>query len=45
MGDVLVVGVHSDAEIVRNKGPPIMDEKERCVAALLYRRGPRVCCD
>ncbi|CAI8034574.1 Ethanolamine-phosphate cytidylyltransferase [Geodia barretti] len=29
MGDVLVAGVHSDAEIKRNKGPPVMNEKER----------------
>jgi ethanolamine-phosphate cytidylyltransferase len=29
MGDVLVVGVHSDAEIKRNKGPPVMNEGER----------------
>lgn len=27
--DVLVVGVHSDAEIDRNKGPPVMREAER----------------
>ena len=29
MGDVLVVGVHSDAEITKNKGPPVMREEER----------------
>lgn len=29
LGDVLVVGVHSDAEITRNKGPPVMNERER----------------
>ncbi|PVU99778.1 hypothetical protein BB559_000419 [Furculomyces boomerangus] len=29
MGDVLVVGVHSDAEIEKNKGPCIMHEDER----------------
>lgn len=31
--DVLVVGVHSDAEIMRNKGPPVMHETERLAAA------------
>jgi ethanolamine-phosphate cytidylyltransferase len=30
-GDVLVVGVVSDAEILRNKGPPVYTEEERCV--------------
>lgn len=29
MGDYLVVGVHSDAEILKNKGPPVMTESER----------------
>ncbi|KAI9490624.1 hypothetical protein BDB00DRAFT_836634 [Zychaea mexicana] len=29
MGDVLVVGVHSDAEIAKNKGPTVMKEQER----------------
>ena len=28
-GDYLVVGVHSDAEIAKNKGPPVMKEQER----------------
>jgi ethanolamine-phosphate cytidylyltransferase len=27
--DVLVVGVHSDAEIIRSKGPPVMNNEER----------------
>jgi ethanolamine-phosphate cytidylyltransferase len=27
--DVLVVGVHSDEEILRNKGPPVMNNEER----------------
>lgn len=31
MGDYLVVGVHSDEEILKNKGPPVMKEEERCV--------------
>ena len=29
MGDILVVGVHSDAEIEKNKGPTVMKEQER----------------
>lgn len=28
-GDYLVVGVHSDKEIEKNKGPPVMNEEER----------------
>lgn len=29
MGDILVVGVHSDSEILKHKGPTVMNEKER----------------
>eukprot|EP00043_Microstomoeca_roanoka_P028060 m.16767 g.16767 ORF g.16767 m.16767 type:complete len:377 (-) comp8148_c0_seq1:183-1313(-) len=29
MGDYLIVGVHSDEEIRKNKGPPVMNEQER----------------
>ncbi|CAG2105050.1 unnamed protein product [Medioppia subpectinata] len=29
MGDRLIVGVHSDAEITRHKGPPVFNEEER----------------
>jgi ethanolamine-phosphate cytidylyltransferase len=29
MGDILVVGVHSDADIEKNKGPTVMKEDER----------------
>ncbi|XP_070580818.1 ethanolamine-phosphate cytidylyltransferase-like isoform X2 [Ptychodera flava] len=29
MGDYLMVGVHSDAEVSRHKGPPVMNEEER----------------
>ena len=29
MGDYPVVGVHSDAEIMKHKGRPVMSEKER----------------
>ncbi|KAJ1951551.1 choline phosphate cytidylyltransferase [Linderina macrospora] len=32
MGDYLVVGVHSDAEVERNKGPCVMKEDERYAA-------------
>jgi ethanolamine-phosphate cytidylyltransferase len=28
-GDVLVVGVHSDEEITKHKGPPVFNEEER----------------
>ena len=31
---MLVVGVVGDAEILRNKGPPVYTEEERCVRAL-----------
>eukprot|EP01089_Gocevia_fonbrunei_P021065 TRINITY_DN8023_c0_g1_i1.p1 TRINITY_DN8023_c0_g1~~TRINITY_DN8023_c0_g1_i1.p1 ORF type:complete len:347 (+),score=76.95 TRINITY_DN8023_c0_g1_i1:45-1085(+) len=29
LGDVLVVGVHTDAEVNANKGPPVLNENER----------------
>lgn len=29
MGDYLIVGVHSDEEVLKNKGPPVMTEEER----------------
>lgn len=29
MGDYLIVGVHTDEEIMRHKGPPVFNEKER----------------
>jgi hypothetical protein len=29
-GDVLLVGVVGDAEILANKGPPVFTEEERC---------------
>lgn len=29
MGDCLVVGVHSDAEVSKHKGTPMMTEEER----------------
>lgn len=34
---MLVVGVVGDAEILRNKGPPVYTEEERCVAAAAQR--------
>lgn len=33
LGKFLVVGVHSDEEIARNKGPPVMNEQERYALA------------
>eukprot|EP00019_Armaparvus_languidus_P002941 CAMPEP_0168604716 /NCGR_PEP_ID=MMETSP0420-20121227/15482_1 /TAXON_ID=498008 /ORGANISM="Pessonella sp." /LENGTH=358 /DNA_ID=CAMNT_0008643925 /DNA_START=9 /DNA_END=1086 /DNA_ORIENTATION=+ len=32
LGDFLVVGVHNDAEVRLNKGPPVMNENERYTA-------------
>jgi ethanolamine-phosphate cytidylyltransferase len=32
LGDYLIVGVHSDSEIEKNKGPPVMNEEERYLA-------------
>eukprot|EP00871_Galdieria_phlegrea_P001703 jgi/Galph1/2533/GphlegSOOS_G1221.1 len=32
LGDYLVVGICSDEEIIRHKGPPVMNEKERYLA-------------
>ncbi|OMH78452.1 Ethanolamine-phosphate cytidylyltransferase [Zancudomyces culisetae] len=32
MGDYLIVGVHSDAEVEKNKGPCVMKEQERYAA-------------
>jgi ethanolamine-phosphate cytidylyltransferase len=29
LGDYLVVGVHNDADIIKNKGPVVMKEEER----------------
>ena len=29
MGDMVIVGVHSDAEVTKNKGPPVFKEEER----------------
>ncbi|OAF71257.1 hypothetical protein A3Q56_00970 [Intoshia linei] len=29
LGDYLIVGVHSDAEILKHKGPPVFNERER----------------
>jgi ethanolamine-phosphate cytidylyltransferase len=29
--DVLVVGVHTDEEIMKHKGPPVMNDRERYV--------------
>ena len=32
LGDILVVGVHSDAEIARNKREPVMKNDQRMAA-------------
>jgi ethanolamine-phosphate cytidylyltransferase len=32
LGDYLIVGVHSDADIEKHKGPPVMNEQERYMA-------------
>lgn len=32
LGDYLLVGVHSDEEVRKNKGPPVMNEEERYMA-------------
>lgn len=29
MGDYLIVGVHTDEEITKHKGPPVFNEEER----------------
>ena len=31
MGSYLVVGVHSDEEITKHKGPPVFTEQERLI--------------
>lgn len=36
LGDYLVVGVHSDAEVEKNKGLPVMREEERYCLCLVY---------
>lgn len=35
LGDELVIGVHSDEEILHNKGPTVMTLDERYVPALM----------
>ena len=30
MSDILVAGVNSDEDVIKNKGPPILNLKERC---------------
>lgn len=31
LGDYLIVGVHTDEEITKHKGPPVFNEQERWV--------------
>src|SRR5688500_2733326 len=35
-GDYLVVGVHSDKEIEKHKGPPVMSEEERSLITVKF---------
>lgn len=35
LGDYLVVGVHTDEEITKNKGPPVFTEQERSVTLFI----------
>ena len=39
LGDILVVGIHSDEEIAKHKGPPVFTEQERLV---LFAINPRI---
>lgn len=41
MGDYLIVGVHTDEEITRHKGPPVFTQEERW-AATAHCRGEAV---
>jgi len=34
LGDYLIVGVHTDEEITKHKGPPVFTEQERLVILL-----------
>ena len=36
MGDYLIVGVHTDEEIKKHKGPPVFTQEERWVFSLNY---------
>ena len=38
MGGWLVVGVHTDEEITKHKGPPVFTEEERYDVNTLFRR-------
>lgn len=40
MGDYLIVGVHSDTEIEKNKGPTVMREEERYISTIGRMRWP-----
>lgn len=37
MGDYLIVGVHTDEEITKHKGPPVFTQEERWAARNLWR--------
>ena len=36
MGDYLIVGVHSDEDITKHKGPPVFTQEERYVIYLYF---------
>lgn len=36
LGDVLIVGIHSDEEIAKHKGPPVFTQEERYVSLYSY---------
>lgn len=36
LGQKLIVGVHTDAEITKHKGPPVFTEQERYVCKHIY---------
>ena len=44
MGGWLVVGVHTDEEITKHKGPPVFTEEERSVNTLFRRVSQKIYC-
>jgi ethanolamine-phosphate cytidylyltransferase len=44
MGDYLIVGVHTDEEITKHKGPPVFDESERYRMVKAIKWVDEVCC-
>ena len=37
LGDYLIVGVHTDEEISKHKGPPVFSEQERLATLIYYQ--------